>query len=160
MRRRTAVLAVAAAAAAVGRRLRVAAGMRRGDQAVIDRKRARNKRITNRVVAVVGRPGHRHSVFAVLRCTGRRSGRQFSTPVRLVEGPDGFVIPLTYGPRTSWYRNLLAAPGELVWQGRTYPVGNPGLVDAVAVLPRFPLVSRLLLRLDGVTRFVRLEVLH
>jgi hypothetical protein len=78
-----AVLAVIFAAAVV-RRIRVAAGMRRGDQAVIDAKRARNKRV-DKVVTSIGSAGRPHSIFAVIHYTGRRSGRRYSTPIRVVE---------------------------------------------------------------------------
>ena len=46
----------------------------------------------------------------------RRSGRRYTTPIRVVEQPDGFIVPLTYGPNTSWYVNLQHNPGTLHWQ--------------------------------------------
>ena len=79
-----AVLAVALVAAVV-RRARTAAGMRRGDQAVIDAKRHRNKRLVNKVVTRVGRAGRPHGIFAVIEHIGRRSGRRYRTPIRMVE---------------------------------------------------------------------------
>jgi hypothetical protein len=118
-----AVLAVALVAAVV-RRARIAAGMRRGDQAVIDAKRHRNKRLVNKVVTRVGRAGRPHSIFVVIEHIGRRSGRRYRTPIRVVEQPGGFIVPLTYGPKTDWYVNLQARPGQLPWQGRTIPIGN------------------------------------
>jgi deazaflavin-dependent oxidoreductase (nitroreductase family) len=143
--------------AAVIRRIRIAAGMRRGDQVVIDAKRARNKRFANRLITTVGRAGRRHSIFAILRFVGRRTGRRYSTPIRLVEHGDGFIVPLTYGSRTSWYLNLLANPGELQWQGQTIPVGNPTLVPTRAVAHLLPPPSRFLMWLDGTDTCVRLE---
>jgi deazaflavin-dependent oxidoreductase (nitroreductase family) len=143
--------------AAVIRRIRIAAGMRRGDQAVIDAKRARNKRFANRLITTVGRAGRRRSIFAILRFTGRRTGRRYRTPIRLVEHGDGFIVPLTYGSRTSWYVNLLANPGELQWQGQTVPVGDPTLVPTSTVAHLLPLPSRILMWLDGTDTCVRLE---
>jgi hypothetical protein len=142
---------------AIVRRIRVAAGMRRGDQAVIDAKRHRNKRFANKMVTSVGRAGRPHSIFAVIDYTGRRSGRRYSTPIRLVEEPGGFVVPLTYGPRTSWYVNLKAGPGQLHWQGRVIPVGNPTPVPASVATDRLPLSSRFLLWLDGTDQCVRIQ---
>lgn len=139
------------------RRIRVAAGMRRGDQAVIDAKRARNKRLANRLVTALGRAGRRQSIFAVIHVTGRRYGRRYATPVRVIEQDDSFIIPLTYGPRTSWYRNLAANPGQLQWHGRLIPVGHPVLVPTRSVVHRFPPPSRFLLWLDGTDQCVRLE---
>jgi hypothetical protein len=51
------VLLAAVLVAAVVRRVRIAAGMRRGDQTVIDAKRHRNKRFANKMVTRVGRAG-------------------------------------------------------------------------------------------------------
>jgi len=151
-----AVLAVVLAAAVV-RRIRIAAGMRRGDQAVIDAKRRRNKRFANKMVSSVGRAGRPRSIFAVIDYIGRRSGRRYTTPIRVVERPDGFFIPLTYGPRTSWYVNLQTRPAQLHWQGRTIPVGNPTLVPTSVVADQLPLPSRFLLWLDGTDRCVRIQ---
>ncbi|HTX97081.1 MAG TPA: nitroreductase/quinone reductase family protein [Mycobacterium sp.] len=147
----------AAFVAAVARRIRIAAGMRRGDQAVIDAKRRRNSRFANKMVTRVGRAGRRRSIFGVIDCTGRRTGKRYSTPIRVVEEPGGFIVPLTYGTRTGWYVNLKEAPGRLYWQGRTIPVGNPLLIPTSAVVHRFPPPSRFLLRLDGTQQCVRLQ---
>jgi deazaflavin-dependent oxidoreductase (nitroreductase family) len=152
----TAVLALVVIAAAT-RRIRIAAGMRRGDQAIIDAKRARNKRFANRMITTVGRAGRHHSIFAVIHFTGRRSGRHYSTPIRLVEHEDGFIVPLTYGLHTSWYVNLLTHPDELHWQGQTIPVGNPTLIPAATVVQLLPPPSRFLMWLDGTDTCVRLE---
>jgi deazaflavin-dependent oxidoreductase (nitroreductase family) len=151
-----ALLSLVLAALAL-RRIRIAARMRRGDRAVIDAKRARNKRFANPMITTVGRAGRRHSIFAVIRFTGRRSGRDYSTPIRLVDQGDCFIVPLTYGPRTSWYVNLLANPGVLLWQGQTIRVGNPTLIAASAVAQLLPLPSRFLMWLDGTDSCVRLE---
>ena len=153
-----AVLAVVLAAAVV-RRIRIAAGMRRGDQAVIDAKRRRNKRFANKMVSSMGRAGRPRSIFAVIDYIGRRSGRRYTTPIRVVERPDGFFIPLTYGPRTSWYVNLQTRPAQLHWQGRTIPVGNPTLVPTSVVADQLPLPSRFLLWLDGTDQCVRIQEL-
>lgn len=139
------------------RRLRIAAGMRRGDQAVIDAKRKRNKRFANKVVTRFGRAGRPHSIFAVIEHTGRGSGRRYATPVRVVKEAGGFIVPLTYGLRTSWYVNLKAGPGELRWQGRAIPVGDPTLVPTSEAAHRFPPPSRFLLWLDGTDQCVRIH---
>ena len=151
-----AVLA-AAFVAAVARRLRIAAGMRRGDQAVIDAKRHRNKRFANKVVTRLGRAGRPHSIFAVIEHTGRRSGRRYATPIRVVERPGGFIVPLTYGPKTNWYVNLRAGPGQLHWQGRTITVGNPTIVPTSLTARLFPLPSRFLLWLDRTDECVGID---
>ena len=159
LRRVVRAAAAAELVAAAVRRVRIAAGMRRGDQAVIDAKRHRNKRFANKMVTSVGRAGRPRSIFAVIECTGRRSGRRYTTPIRVVEEAGGFIVPLTYGPRTSWYANLRAGPGQLHWQGRTIAVGNPTLVPTGTVAHLFPPPSRFLVWLDRTDHCVRLEEL-
>jgi deazaflavin-dependent oxidoreductase (nitroreductase family) len=155
----TPLLIVILIAVANYQRLRQARGMRAGDPAVIDQKRRANKRFNNRLVMSIGRAGKPHSLFALVEHTGRKSGRQYITPVRLVQHGDFFIIPLTYGERADWYRNLLTA-GQMTihWQGIIYPVGQPERLEISRVARDFPLVSRLLFRLDGVPAFVRVTV--
>jgi len=141
---------------AVIRRLRIAAGMRRGDQAVIEAKLKRNKRFANKMVRRVGRAGRPHSVFAIIECTGRRTGRTYTTPIRVVEQPDDYIVPLTYGRKTSWYVNLKHNPGILHWQGQAIPVGHPTLVPSATVTHLLPPPSRFLLWLDGTDECVRI----
>ena len=158
----TRVVLVVAAVVVVGalvRRLRIAAGMRRGDQAVIDAKRKRNKRFANKMVTRVGRAGRPHSVFAIMDCSGRRTGRRYTTPIRVVEQPDCFIVPMTYGPKTNWYVNLQHNPGQLHWQGRAILVGNPTRVPTGTVAHLLPPPSRFLLWLDGTDECVRIQKL-
>ncbi|GGI45783.1 deazaflavin-dependent oxidoreductase (nitroreductase family) [Agromyces flavus] len=62
--------------------------------------------------------------FALVRHTGRKSGRTFETPLILARVPGGFVAELTYGPEVNWYRNLVAAGGgTVVWKGRPFEIG-------------------------------------
>jgi len=58
---------------------------------------------------------------------GRRSGRQFHTPVNVFPRPGGrYVVALTYGPDTDWVKNVLAAGGcELVTRGRHLELTAP-----------------------------------
>ena len=139
------------------RRVVIARGMRRGDQRVIDRRRERNKRLANRVVRTVGRAGRHRSPFAIVGCVGRRTGRLFETPVRVVgEDQVTVLIPLTYGPRTGWLKNLRVNEGYLLWQDRRIAVGSPEIVETDRIALDLPWPSRLLLWLDGTTQLVRL----
>jgi deazaflavin-dependent oxidoreductase (nitroreductase family) len=67
-----------------------------------------NRRITNRLLWPIVRwlPG-----FARVVHVGRRSGRTYRTPVLAFRDRDRILIALTYGPRTDWARNVLAAGG-------------------------------------------------
>ena len=78
---------------------------------------------------------------------GRKSGKTYRTPVWAWRTERGFVIALTYGPRTEWLRNVLAAGGcRLVQRGKTIPVGNPRLVEPERALPLMPAGMRPIVR--------------
>ena len=47
--------------------------------------------------------------FSLVLHVGRKSGRQYETPVILARDANGFVCELTYGEQVDWYRNVLAA---------------------------------------------------
>jgi len=78
--------------------------------------------------------------YAILRHTGRTSGRAYSTPVVARPTPDGFLIPLPFGDATQWARNIFAAGGGSIRRaGREYQIGEPQVVDrevGAAHLPR------------------------
>jgi deazaflavin-dependent oxidoreductase (nitroreductase family) len=67
-----------------------------------------NRNVLNRVVAgtLTRLPG-----FGVVLHRGRKSGKQYRTPVRLLRTGDRYVISLPYGPNSDWVRNVLAADG-------------------------------------------------
>src|SRR5438093_13558127 len=69
-------------------------------------------------------------VWGVIRHRGRKSGRAFATPVALAATRDGFVVPLPWGDRTDWCRNVFAARGGAIrYRGREYAVGDPEVVS-------------------------------
>ena len=72
--------------------------------------------------------GHLPGLGVVVH-VGRRSGRQYRTPVNVFRRPGGFAIALTYGSEAQWTRNVLAAGhAEIQTHGRTQRVTNPRLV--------------------------------
>ena len=85
-----------------------------------------NRRVTNRVLGPLARhlPG-----FGVVVHTGRKTGRQYRTPVNVFPRPGGYVIALTYGLESEWVRNVLARGGcALETRGRTLRLTRPHLV--------------------------------
>lgn len=127
---------------------------RRGSQEFMDRVRQFNKRWLNPVILTVA--GRRGSPYAIILHKGRRSGRMYATPVVTARVPDGFIIPLAYGRSVDWYRNIQAAKeGLLQWQGNTYAVSAPALIDASSAMRAFPLLWQLSLRLYGINQFVK-----
>ncbi|GAB3742167.1 nitroreductase family deazaflavin-dependent oxidoreductase [Microlunatus parietis] len=64
--------------------------------------------------------------FGIVIHRGRRSGREFRTPLNVFRADDGFVIALTYGPDADWVKNVLAGGGcDLLTRGRRYALTNP-----------------------------------
>jgi deazaflavin-dependent oxidoreductase (nitroreductase family) len=69
-------------------------------------------------------------LWAILRHTGRTSGKAYATPVVGLRTPDGFMIPLPFGDATQWARNLFAAGGgSLRFAGREYGIAEPQIVE-------------------------------
>jgi deazaflavin-dependent oxidoreductase (nitroreductase family) len=79
------------------------------------------KHTLNRWTAASARSGR--GPFALVRHTGRKSGKVFETPIVVAPTTGGFVAELTYGEDVNWYRNVVAAGGcELVVHGVTHRV--------------------------------------
>jgi deazaflavin-dependent oxidoreductase (nitroreductase family) len=65
-----------------------------------------NKRVTNRIQGVWA---PYLPPYAMVEHVGRRSGRAYRTPVTGVRKAGRLYVPLPYGSRAQWVRNLLAA---------------------------------------------------
>lgn len=99
-----------------------------------DAIRAFNKRVLN--PAMLTMAGRRHWYAAVLRHVGRRTGRPYATPVVAVPVNGGFIVPLPYGEEVDWLRNAVAAGrADIQFQGESFEVGAPVLLDAAQALP-------------------------
>jgi deazaflavin-dependent oxidoreductase (nitroreductase family) len=105
---------------------------------VLPRRLARiNRVVTNRLTRPLATrlPG-----FGVLIHRGRRSGREYRTPINVFRTDNGYVVALTYGVG-EWTRNVLAAGGaELLTRGRRVRLTEPRVVfdPTRAALPAFP----------------------
>jgi hypothetical protein len=98
-------------------------------------------------------------LYAVLRHTGRKSGKQYAIPIVAFPSADGFVIPLPFGDATQWVRNLFAAHGGIRWRAREYPIDQPELVDLddAVVTDAVPRLLRAAARRLGIRRWVRVR---
>jgi deazaflavin-dependent oxidoreductase (nitroreductase family) len=149
------------AALMIRNRLRQAEGMRTRNSDVIDQKRQTNKRKNNRIVMSIGRAGKRLSPFALVNHIGRKTGKPYMTPVRLVQDGNRFIIPLTYGENSDWYQNLRALGRmEILWQGVPYQVGQPECLEVSQAIDKFPGISRFLFWLDGLPALVRVTIIE
>ena len=101
-----------------------------------------NRRVTNRLT---GPLAPRLPGFGLVVHRGRKSGREYRTPVNVFRSDDGFVIALTYGAEADWVRNVLAAGGcVLITRGRRHALTAPRVTHdesrrLVPALVRVPL---------------------
>jgi deazaflavin-dependent oxidoreductase (nitroreductase family) len=131
--------------------------LRHGGPRVRDEIRVLNKRVLN--PAMMNLAGRRHWYAAVIRHRGRRSGREYATPVVAVPvAGDAFVIPLPYGEGVDWLKNVLAAGRAAVEaKGETYDVFEPEVIDAGAALPLLDERHRRTWHRFGIERFLRVK---
>jgi len=96
--------------------------------------------------------------FGILRYRGRRSGREYRTPMNVFRRGDHMVFALTYGPDVQWVKNVVAA-GELDVRtvGRDVHLVEPELFHDPA-RREMPLLIRPFLGFMRVTEFLRMRV--
>jgi deazaflavin-dependent oxidoreductase (nitroreductase family) len=98
--------------------------------------------------------------FGVVVHRGRRSGREYETPVNVFRAPDGYVVALTYGKDSDWVRNVLAAGrAELRTHGRRVPVTAPRLYHDETQRAASD-IARPVLHFLGVNDFLALKADH
>lgn len=103
--------------------------------------RTSNKYVVNPVMMRMA--GRRSWYASVIKHTGRRSGRQYSTPIVVDRVGDDVYIPLPYGTDVDWLRNVCeAGSAEIVSKGTTYRVVSPEVVTAAVALPALPAARR------------------
>ena len=74
------------------------------------------------------RLAHRLPGFGLLLYRGRKSGREYRTPINVVRRRDEYVFALTYGSDVQWVKNIMAAGEcELITRGRTVRLIDPRL---------------------------------
>lgn len=97
-------------------------------------------------------------LYGVMEHRGRRSGNTFRTPIVVRPTADGFVVPMPWGTRTDWYRNVRAA-GECVvrWNGRDYPMAQPEVIASADAPSAFNAFQRVALSRLGIRRCLRLR---
>jgi deazaflavin-dependent oxidoreductase (nitroreductase family) len=82
--------------------------------------------------------GKEGSGTAVIRHTGRQSGRVYETPVATARNGDFFLIALPYGERTDWLRNVLSkGSAVIVTGGQAYEIDQPEIIPMSEVTAYF-----------------------
>ena len=112
---------------------------------------------------IVRLAGRRHfRMAAQIRHVGRRSGRSYVTPAGARLRGEVIMIPLTFGNRSDWSRNVTAAGGcSIRLDGRDYQASQPefvGLEQARELIrPMFSPLERASFRLLGIRQFMLLH---
>lgn len=113
-----------------------------------------NRRATNRVLGLLV---PYLPTFAFVIHTGRKSGRQYRTPVNAFPRGNRYLIGLPYGRESDWVLNILGAGGcVLEVHGRRLRLTRPHLIPARAGLQTMPVPLRLIGRLGLVADFLEL----
>jgi deazaflavin-dependent oxidoreductase (nitroreductase family) len=119
-------------------------------------------KLLNPVVAKVA--GRRHvTMTALIYHVGRRSGATYATPAGARLYGDTVVVPLTFGNRADWARNVRAA-GQCSIQlnGQRYHTVRPEFHGAVEARPLvcavFGPIERFAFRMLGIKQFMTLRV--
>lgn len=124
---------------------------------VRDAVRTFNKHVLNPAMLLLA--GRKHWYAAVIRHTGRRTGKHYATPVVADRVVGGFIVPLPYGTHVDWLRNVLAAGGATVTvSGQTYDVTTPEIIDAATAAPQLSPRRRRAFQRFGVADFVKLSL--
>ena len=114
-------------------------------------------RVVNPLVLRIA--GRRHMpILGIVHHRGRKSGRQYATPLGVRPAPGGgFVMPLTFGEASHWYQNIRAARWCVItYRGADHTVTAPIIVDRATAGPAYPRYERLALRLIGIDEFLLL----
>ncbi|MHB8730574.1 MAG: nitroreductase family deazaflavin-dependent oxidoreductase [bacterium] len=113
-----------------------------------------NRRATNRVLGLLV---PYLPTFAFVIHAGRKTGRQYRTPVNVFSRAGVYLIGLPYGRESDWVLNILAAGGCIMeMQGRRFRLNRPRLVPARNGLQMMPAPLRLIGRLGLVSDFLEL----
>ena len=122
---------------------------------VLSKRVARfNRKATNRVAKYI--VGWAPS-FGMVIHKGRKSGKEYRTPINCFRRGDRFVIGLTYGPDADWVRNILAEGGcTLITRRREYRLTEPEVVHDEQ-RRTMPWLARPILALVGVDDYLALK---
>ncbi|MEV3964770.1 nitroreductase family deazaflavin-dependent oxidoreductase [Nocardia sp. NPDC050193] len=119
--------------------------------------RMSNKYLLNPVMNAFA--GRKNSYAAAIRHTGRKSGKQYSTPIGADRVQDGFIIPLAYGTRVDWLQNVLAGGQATVSAGgETRDVTEPEVIDAATALPMLSPKRRRAFERIGIAHYLRVKL--
>jgi deazaflavin-dependent oxidoreductase (nitroreductase family) len=117
-------------------------------------------RANRRALKRAGHAGTRPA--ALLRHTGRRSGRAYLTPVAAWLNGEVIVVSLAFGNQTDWVRNVVAAGRcSIRLDGLDYEATRPEFLSReqarALYMPVSSRIERASFRLLGIRQFIRLH---
>jgi len=101
--------------------------------------------------------GGRLRAYSLLKHIGRKSGREYRTPVSAFPFGDGFVLALLYGTadKVDWCLNIMAAGTCILkTRGQEYHLGKPEIIPASEALNAYPPLFRFYYRTAGITQYL------
>jgi len=114
-----------------------------------------NRLFTNRILGPLAKA---MPMFGVVHHVGRRSGREYRTPVNAFTYLDGYVVALVYGRYSDWAKNVLAAGScKLETRGRIMDLTDPQFLPTAEGLQAVPALMHLALNGLNVNDFLYLR---
>lgn len=105
--------------------------------------------------------GSKIGPFSKLIHKGRKSGKIFHTPVVATYVGDVVIIPLSYGDRVDWLRNILATGGcEIIYRKKRITTTNPEVVTGEVVLSLLPEKRRHLFERFKLEKLLKLQIIQ
>ena len=125
---------------------------------VSDKTRQASKRANHWMRHVAGTPpGSLYFNLAALHHVGRRSGREYVTPLSAYPLGDGFVLAVAY-PHVDWSENVLAAGKcTLTWRGHEYALERPERIPLSEALKAYPPLVKPFIFAPGTNEFLWLH---
>jgi deazaflavin-dependent oxidoreductase (nitroreductase family) len=132
-------------------------GMRAKCPPVMNVVRTFNRKVTKaQAMKTAGQPG---AYAAIITHVGRTSGTEYETPVGPFVTDEGFIIPLPYGTTADWVKNVLqAGTATIEFEGDTYEVDQPELIEAEEAIAVIPAAYQRSLRWFNVNDFLKVTL--
>jgi hypothetical protein len=105
--------------------------------------------------------GSKIGPFSKLIHKGRKSGIIFHTPVVATYVGDVVIIPLSYGDKVDWLRNILAAGGcDIVFNKKRMALTHPEVISGEIALSFLPEKRRRLFERFNLEYFLKLQIVQ
>jgi deazaflavin-dependent oxidoreductase (nitroreductase family) len=115
-----------------------------------------NRAITNRLTKLFAG----NLFYALVTHVGRKTGKEYSTPVLAALKNETIFVPLPYGADTDWFLNIQATGKcTIKIHRKSYSCINPEIVEKTTALPAFSIMLRATFERIKLDQFLRLDIL-